>query len=297
MRVTNWMLVNTAIRELEDLRTQYAKAQKKVYGRVLERPSDDPQRVIEAIDLNGMKVKLERVQRAAMDAREWLSIAETSLAAMYEDLQAAYETMIQFGSPANREDTARKNLALQIEALRDAIKREMNTQHRGRYVFAGRATDTQPFVDDGSGGVQYQGSPHKIEREIAPGYKVAINVHGEELPHTMNVIGVLTQVADLMRDSTADPDKVMQYLSDVKDAMDELLARRSEVGLAYQQVEQFEGYARDGLIAVQERLGKITGGDIAEAVMEMTQAQQAFQVALTAFSMALPKTLMDYIFG
>src|SRR5690606_36903867 len=111
MRVTNWMLVNTAIRELEDLRTQYAKAQKKVYGRVLERPSDGPQRVIEAIDRNGMKVKLERVQRAAMDAREWLSIAETSLTAMYEDLQAAYETMIQFGSPANQEDTARKNLA------------------------------------------------------------------------------------------------------------------------------------------------------------------------------------------
>jgi len=75
-----------------------------------------------------------------------------------------------------------------------------------------------------------------------------------------------------------------------------LLARRSEVGLAYQQVEQFEGYSRDGLITVEERLGEISGGDIADAVMEMTQAQQAYQVALTAFSMALPMTLMDYMF-
>ena len=137
MRVTNWMLVNTAIRELEGLRAQYAKAQKRVYGRALERPSDDPQRVIEAIDLTGMKVKLERAQRAATDAKEWLSIAETSLTSMAEDLQAAYETMIQFGSPANQEPTARENLALQIEGLRDAIKREMNTQHRGRYAVRG----------------------------------------------------------------------------------------------------------------------------------------------------------------
>lgn len=292
MRVTNWMLVSTAIRELEDLRAQYAKAQKKVYGRALERPSDDPQRVIEAIDLTGMKVKLERAQRAATDAKEWLSIAETSLTAMSEDLQAVYETMIQFGSPANQESTARENLALQIEGLRDAIKREMNTQHRGRYVFAGWAADTQPFEDDGSGGVEYKGSKHKIEREIAPGYKVAINIHGDELPY--EIIATLTEVANAIRTGTVED--VTKHLDKVQAAADELLARRSEVGLAYQQVEQFEGYSRDGLITVEERLGKISGGDIAEAVMEMTQAQQAFQVALTAFSMALPKSLMDYMF-
>lgn len=292
MRVTNWMLVNTAIRELEGLRSHYAKTQKKVYGRALERPSDDPQRVIEAIDLTGMKVKLERAQRAATDAKEWLSIAETSLTAMAEDLQAVHETMIQFGSPANQEPTARENLALQIEGLRDAIKREMNAQHRGRYLFAGWATDTQPFVDDGSGGVKYEGSPHKIEREIAPGYKVAINVPGDTLP--VDIIATLTNVAKNMREGTVED--VMEYLDDVQKAADVLLARRSEVGLAYQQVEQFEGYSRDGLITVEERLGEISGGDIADAVIEMTQAQQAYQVALTAFSMALPMTLMDYMF-
>mgnify|MGYP000848384908 FL=1 len=293
MRVTNWMLLNTAVRELDDLRAQYAKAQKKVYGRSLERPSDDPQRVVEAIDLTAMKVKLERAQRAATDAKEWLSIVETSLTAMAEDLQAAQETMIQFGSPANQEPSAKQNLALQIEALRDAIKREMNAQHRGRYLFAGWATDQVPFVDDGAGGVEYKGSSHKIEREIAPGYKVAINVPGDMLPH--DIIATLTEVAEEIR--AGNVSRVTgELLGKVKDAADVLLARRSEVGLAYQQVEQFEGYSRDGLITVEERLGEISGGDIADAVMQMTQAQQAYQVALSAFAMALPKTLMDYMF-
>lgn len=293
MRVTNWMLTNTALRELEGLRAAYAKTQKKVYGRSLERPSDDPQRVIEAIDLTAMKVKLERAQRAATDAKEWLSIAETSLTAMAEDLQAAQETMIQFGSPANQEAAARENLALQIEGLRDAIKREMNTQHRDRYLFAGWATDTIPFVDNGSGGVTYQGSNHKIEREIAPGYKVTINVPGNTLP--VGIIGTLTQVAQRIR--TGSTEDVMDLMDEVKDATNTLLARRSEVGMAYQQVEQFAGYSRDGLITVQERLGEISGGDVADAVMEMTQAQQAYQVALSAFSMALPKTLLEYMLG
>ncbi len=297
MRVTNWMLMRTAVRELDALRTHYAKAQKKVYGRTLERPSDDPQRVIEAIDLTAMKVKLERAQRAATDAKEWLSIAETSLAAIAEDLQAAQETMIQFGSPANQESTARENLALQIEGLRDAILREMNAQHRGRFLFAGWATNQKPFeADPDTGKLTYSGTSHKIEREIAPGYKVAINVPGNRfLDDTADIIETLTTVANEIRDGNVTA-VTGDLLGKVKASADRVLAMRSEVGISMQQVEQFEGYSRDGLITVEERLGEISGGDVADAVMEMTQAQQAYQVALSAFSMALPMTLMDYMF-
>lgn len=293
MRVTNFMLLNTAIQDMEHLRAQYAEAQKAVYGRSLERPSDDPARVVEAIDLTGMKVKLERAQRAATDAKEWLSIAETSVAAMGEHLQSVEETMIQFGSPANQEPSARENLAQQIEGLRDAIKREMNAQHRDRYLFAGWATDTQPFVDTATGGVSYAGGSQKIKREIAPGYTVAINVPGNELP--TDIIQTLTDVAAEMRAGNVSA-VTGTLLGQVKDAANDVLARRSDLGISLKQVEQFEGYSRDGLITVEERLGEISGGDLADAVMKMTEVQQSYQVALSAFSKALPLTLMDYMF-
>lgn len=293
MRVTNYMLLRTAIQDMEHLRSQYAEAQKAVYGRSLERPSDDPARIVEAIDLTGMKVKLERAQRAATDAKEWLSIAETSVAAIGEHLASAEETMIQFGSPANQEPQARESLALQIEGLRDAIKREMNAQHRGRYLFAGWATDKEPFEDDGSGGVNYVGSSHKTEREIAPGYKVTINIPGDKLPH--GIVATLTQVAQEIRAGNV-TNVTGALLGQVKQASADVLARRSDLGISMKQVEQFEGYSRDGLITVEERLGEISGGDIADAVMRMTEVQQSYQVALSAFSKALPLTLMDYMF-
>ncbi len=42
MRVTNSMLLNQALFDLEGLREKYAKAQAAVNGRALERPSEDP---------------------------------------------------------------------------------------------------------------------------------------------------------------------------------------------------------------------------------------------------------------
>ncbi|MFZ5814019.1 MAG: flagellin [Bacillota bacterium] len=296
MRVTNWMLLNSAIYDLEALKEKYANAQKAVNGRSLERPSDDPQRVVEAMDLAGVKVRLERAQRAGEDAREWLSITETSLSTMIDHLQSAEEIAIQAGSPASNEPTALANLATMVESLRDALKREMNAQHRGRYLYAGWATDVKPFVDNVTGGVDYAAvSTDLIIRDIAPGFGIPINVPGNQLQATGDMIQMLTDTANDLRAGNI-TSVTSTRLGQIKKAMDNLIALRSGLGLQMKQVEQYEQYTRDGMINVEERLGKISGGDLAEAVLRMTEAQQAYQAAVASFSKALPVSLLDYMF-
>ncbi|MBP2017017.1 flagellar hook-associated protein 3 FlgL [Symbiobacterium terraclitae] len=293
MRVTNWMLLNAAIYDLGALREKYALAQRKVNGRSLERPSDNPRAVVEAIDLMGAKVRFERAQEAISQAKEWLSAGETRLTTMLDLLQSVRETAVQFGSPASLEPSARENLAQQIESLRDAIKREMNARHRDFYLFSGWSTDVLPFPDNGTGGVTYAGGVDQVmEREIAPGYRIKISIPGNRLP--VSIIQDLTDMATAMRagDTVA---VTTTHLSKVVSAMDRLISLRSELGLSYQHAEQYENYARDGLVNVEERLGKVSGGDLAESVMEMTEAYTAYQTAIAAFSKALPVSLLDYM--
>ncbi|MFZ5826804.1 MAG: flagellin [Bacillota bacterium] len=295
MRVTNWMLLNSAIYDLSALREKYANAQKAVNGRSLERPSEDPQRVVEAMDLAGLKVRLERAQRAGEDAREWLSVTETSLSAMIDQLQSAQEIAIQAGSPASNEPTALANLASTIESIRDGLLREMNTQHRGRYLYAGWATDTRPFVDNGTGGVNYAAvSSDYIIRDIAPSFGIPVNVPGNQLQATGDMIDMLSKMADDLRAGNISA-VTTTHLDKVKTAMDNLVALRSGFGLQMKQVEQYEQYTREGLINVEQRLGKISGGDLAESVLRMTEAQQAYQAAIASFSKALPVSLLDYM--
>lgn len=293
MRVTNWMLLNAAVYDLGALREKYMVAQKKVNGRTLERPSDNPRAVVEAIDLMGAKVRFERAQEAISQSKEWLAAAETSISTMLDLLQSAHETAVQFGSPASLEPAAAENLAKQIEALRDGLKKELNARHRDYYLFSGWSTDVQPYPDDGAGGVTYAGGVDQVlEREIAPGYRIKITVAGNRLPGT--IIKDLTDMANAMR--AGDVEAVTTtYLDKVIAASDRLVALRSELGLSYQQAEQYENYARDGLVNVQDRLGKVSGGDLAEAVLQMTEAQSAYQTAIAAFAKALPVSLLDYM--
>lgn len=296
MRVTNWMLLNSAIYDLAHLKEKYANAQKAVNGRSLERPSDDPQRVVEAMDLAGMKVRLERAQRAGEDAREWLAVTETSLSAMIDQLISVEEIAVQVGSPAMQEANARENLAKTVEGLRDALKREMNTKHRDKFLYSGWATDVTPFADDGAGGVNYvAGSNDQIIRDIAPGFGIPINVPGNDLLLAGDFIASLTQMADDIRNGQVDTVTTTR-LAEVKAASSQLIGLRSNLGLHMKQVEQYEQYARDGLVNVEERLGKISGGDLAESVLKMTEAQQAYEAAIASFSKALPVSLLDYMF-
>jgi len=134
-----------------------------------------------------------------------------------------------------------------------------------------------------------------MQREIAPGYRVKISIPGNWLPST--IIEDLSQMADVME--SGDPDAIQEvttnYLAKVNAAMDELIRLRSEVGLSYAQAERYDTYARDSLINIEERLGVVSGGDLADAVLKMTEAYNAYQAAIAAFSKALPVSLLDYM--
>ncbi len=290
MRVTNAMMAKLAIRDLERLRNQYHQAQSAVLGRALERPSEDPTRVVEAMDLAGAKLRLERAIRSGQDAREWLTMAEDSLSAMIDHLHAARETVLQAGGPGSLDADAREAMAVALEAIREALLRELNTRHRDQYLFAGWNTETKPFADDGT---YVAASSGEILRDIAPGLSVAINIPGDRLKG-QEMIENLQQMADDLRAGNVAA-VVGEGLARLDEHFGNLTVLRSDLGVRMKQVERYEELAQDGLMTIERRIGEITGTDIERAVLEMTQAQSAYQAALASFSKALPVSLLDYM--
>lgn len=298
MRITNTMMTNSALADLQTLRKQLADAQALVNGRALERPSDDPQRVVEAIDLTAMKVRLERAQRSGEDATQWLKASENSLTSMIEELQNARETIVQAGSPANLDTEAREGLAKNLEAIRDAVLREMNSQHRDQYLFAGWKSDVKPFdltPNDPNGSVTYTANNSGvITRDIAPGLSVAINVPGSDLLTKGDFIGILQQTANDLRAGKGDT-VTSTDLTNLNTALNHLIDVRSDLGVRQSQVEQYGKFANDNLANIEQRLGEVTGTDLEKAVLQMTEAQNAYQAALAAFSKSMPMSLLDYM--
>lgn len=295
MRVTNAMMMNRAIQDLDGLRQKLAKASGAVNGRVLERPSEDPIRVAEAMDLSGAKLRMERAQRSGQDARQWLSVTEMSLSTMIERFHSAREIALQADSPRSFNADSRESFARELLSLRDSLLRETNAQHRDQYLFAGWKTETQPFADDGEGGASYVAASNgEITRDIAPGLGLVVNVTGSQLMEKGDFLKTLSDMAEAFRTgNTAEIGG--QLLSDLDEAMGHLTVIRSDLGTRQVQAEQYETYAGDALYAIEDRLTYITGADLAEAVMRMTEAQTSYQTALASFSKSLPSSLVDYM--
>jgi flagellar hook-associated protein 3 FlgL len=292
------MMMNAALNDLSGLREKYAKAQALVNGKALERPSEDPQRVVEAMDLSEAKMRLERSQRSGEDATQWLSASENSLTAMIEELQNARETAVQAGSPTNKDPGAQESLAKTFLAIRDAVVRELNTQHRDQYLFAGWKTDVKPFdltPGDPNGGVTYTAdSDGESTRDIAPGLAVTVNVPGRQLTAKGDFISTLSRMADDLRNGRSDA-VTTDRLNELSAGLNNLIDIRSDLGIRQQQVAMYGNLARDNLFNLEQRLTTISGGDLESSVLQMTQAQANYQAALSAFSKSMPTSLLDYM--
>lgn len=313
-------MLNRAMRDLDGLRAKYAKAQNAVNGRALERPSEDPQRVVESMDLSGAKLRLQRSQRAGQDAREWLSVAENSMAAVIDRLQAAREMAVQAGSPSALDPEAREGIAKTLESIKQALLREVNSKHRDQYVFSGWQTDGKqpdpanpgqvmyapPFsvtaagdtayfgVSVSGGGTYPVGTDKHITRDVAPGLSVPVNIPGNKLFARGDFLKAIDDLAAAVR--AGDQAAISNvHLKAVDQALGNATVLRSELGIQERQVETYEKFAQESLFQIEDRLGKIGGTDLETAVLRMTEAQTAYQAALASFAKALPTSLLDYM--
>jgi len=286
------MLMNRAIRDLDRLREQYAKAQNAVNGRVLTRASEDPKRVEEAMSLSGAQMRMERVLRAGEDAVNWLQVSESHLSTMIDRLQAAREAVVQSGGPVGLDPDGRKSLKDTLQAIRDSLMQELNAQHQGLYLFSGYQTDKQPFGME-EGKLTYHGDGNELVRTVAPGYTVGVTVPGDKL-RAEDFIGALDKmIADLEAGKLENLSA--EGLPKLDEAISNLTVLRSDLGLRQNQVTQYTEQAQDSILLIKERLTKISGGDLETAVLDMVEAQTAYQAALASFAKALPQSLIDYM--
>jgi len=295
MRVTTSMLVARALYDLDGLREQYAKAQDAVNGRALTRPSDDPQKVVEAMDLSGAKERLEAAKRSGDDARAWLAASEDNLSSIISHLQDANQIVVQAGSPGLLDQDAREAMAQALDGLRQDIMRELNATYNSQYLFAGWQTDLPPFTEDPVTHVlTYTGTSNQIQRDIAPGLTIAINVPGDQLIAASDMVKALYDTATALRSGNTGY-VISTGLQQIQNAINSLSDIRSSLGVRQKQVEDYQNLADAGINNIEERLANLTGADLETAVLKMTEAQNAYQAALASFAKSLPMSLLDYM--
>jgi flagellar hook-associated protein 3 len=180
-RITNNMMTNTYLSNLHGNLGRLTDLQRQMStGKLYDRPSQNPIDVVRDLSLTTNIFENVQYIRNMDDAITWLKNTDQGLSQITDGVQRIRELAIYAGDGA-LESTDVEAIALEIEQLRDELMMTANYSVEGRYLLAGLATGTVPFVKDAEGNVVYQGNLGNVQFEMQQAFVGQVSLNGRDV--------------------------------------------------------------------------------------------------------------------
>ncbi|TKB47252.1 flagellar hook-associated protein FlgL [Ferrimonas sediminicola] len=181
MRVSTFQFYNLNTNNLTNLQSQTNKTlQKLSSGKEISTAADDPVANIAIENLKQQSAVLAQYEANINLANNRLSQEEPYLAS-YETMVMSMKDVLLEGNDGSLSWDSRKVYASELKSNLDALVSLANSQDEsGNYLFAGTASDTQPFVDAG-GVITYAGNSGQRTASVGDGVTLPVNDPGDEV--------------------------------------------------------------------------------------------------------------------
>lgn len=181
MRISTFWMQQSAVNAMLDQQAQVSHTQLEVStGRRILSPSDDPAGASRALGLTHADAANSQYSRNIDSANARLGNEDQTLSSV-SDLLDRVRTLALEGQNGTLDAGDRKNIATEIrQRLSQLVALANSKDANGEYIFAGNATRTQPFVQNG-GSVAYTGDQGQRAIAIAPGQTIATGDPGSDV--------------------------------------------------------------------------------------------------------------------
>ena len=292
-RITTGMTQRNILADLNRVNERLTRAQQKIASnKEITRPSDDPFNASRALALRTSMESTQQYQRNIQDAHGWQETAEIALSDITDAIHRAQELVVE-GSSDTSPTQARLAIAAEIDQLIESVKENANATYRGRYVFAGTATDAPPYV---AGDDLYHGSPDDVERQIGPGVALPIGLLGSSFLGSGadgKLLQVLRDVSTHLKTDDGVAIRNDVALLDAKE--DELLGARALNGARQNRLDAALSRLAEVEESTLKQLSETEDADIAKTMIEFSSQQAAYQAALKAGASIVQPSLMDFL--
>ncbi len=301
MRITEGMTRRTVLQDLSSSKARLTQLQREISsGHRITRPSDDPFGTGRTLQLTGELEGFKQYKSNVDDGIGWVTATETALSRISDSVQRARELLVQGGNDSNGQ-VAREGVAAEIEALTEAVKQEASVTYDARYIFSGTATETRPY-EPGAGDT-YQGDEGTIQRVIGQGVSVGVNVNIQTIlgngaaAGDNKLLDVLRDIAADLRGGTAANSAALRGtdLERLSANLDELTRVRAVVGATTNRLETAGTRLEQLQEASLKQLSAVYNVDTAEALVNYSSEQTAYETALRAGAKLIQPSLMDFL--
>lgn len=310
MRVTGNTFTNSLATQLNQLTArQYRLQNQAATGQRIHAPEDDPAAMQRTLALRDEQ---SRIQQFANNITALQDRATDS----YNALRGVKKVSDRAGEIATLADDTRSSQELttyarEISQLIQQAVQTLNAQYRGQYIFGGTASDHPPFTvatdsDGNVTGVTYNGNVTVAQNDIDDSSSVSVDVPGQNSSGTgpRGVVADSRSGADLFAhlislqnhlragDTSAIASTDRPALT--KDE-DNLLYQISNNGAMQTRLQTAASRASERLLSLEQSISKEADADLTSTLVELSQAQNAYQAALQSGAMLMSTSLLDYI--
>jgi flagellar hook-associated protein 3 FlgL len=294
-RVTNNTIFRNSLTDIQATAEAFARAQQQVSsGRRIQQASDDPSAAATGLRERAEIRATDRYRDANDSVDSRLRVADSVLSDIISSITTAQSKAAQ-GRTTILTPQQREAVALEIEGAKEAIFTAINTSYRGIYLFAGADTSAAPYTKAGSVVSAYQGDATVVKVDVSRTSSAAVTVDGGSLLQggPGDIFQTLDALAAAVR--AGDMAGVDAGLVDLQGVFDNVTASQGRVGATLSALPAEKLRLDELRRASDTRRSQAEEISLAEAISEMTRAQQAQQAAIAAAGQNQKRSLMDYL--
>jgi flagellar hook-associated protein 3 FlgL len=291
-RITQNMMAGRSNLSLQTALSRLSRTQEQLTtGRILNKPSDSPADTTSAMRLRSKLADQDQYSRNISNGQGWLSSIDTALQTTLGTVNRASDLTVQALNGANQSPSARNAIATEIDQLRQSLISTANTTYLGRPVFGGITSGAVAYDATGA----YVGTPGSLDRTIAPGVKVPVNVDGTAAfgPAGADLFQDLTDLSNALR--LGDMTTVQAKLSSLQTAHTRVTTTLADVGVRASRFEKADQTILDSKLQMATALSDLENVDIAEATMNLKMQELAYQTALASTARLVQPSLSDFL--
>ncbi len=279
-------------------------------GKVVNKASDNPLLVSKIMDSKVALANNAAYADTIADAKSWTENQYSVLNQVTKSMNRIITLITAAASSTNGIDelTAQKH---EINQDLQNIVDSLNTSYGGKYIFAGKNTDTRPFEmqKDANGvltGISYGGTKDGLPREISAGVTVDLFADGSKFMQVTDKEGQTTNltdfVANLMNALGNNPSQSIdqaklgtELLSQAQAFYDNFTTVQTTVSAKETRLQAAASRNETEKTNLSTQLSDEQDVDYAEAYMHYQNQMVAYKATLAVGTKILQTTVLDYM--
>ena len=302
MRIAGTSYTDSMVTKLNLLSAKEYQLQNQAStGQTISAPEDNPAGMAQALNLQAQNSAVTQYSQNISTLQTNATVTGNALTS----LQTITEKASEIATSADGTSTPAQLQAdaTQVTQLIQEAAQLMNTKNGSQYVFSGTNSSQAPFTvsTDANGNVTavtYQGNTSVSQSEIADNTSLAVNVPGQnnsgsgargvvsDSRYGTDLFNHLISLQNNLQSGNTSAITTIDAPNLSKDD-DNIIWQVANNGATQSRLQAAASFATTQQTGLQQSLSNVAGADLAQTLTQLSQAQNAYQVALQTSSQIL----------